>query len=215
MIYEIIDHPEIKPEIMPEFIDNTIDTQIVDKLAAIDLTKDVVICFNPINHDGKINRIVSYDIDQFVINSHESYRAIAANTVLTYQTYPRIKISLPNGLFPDFSSIIKGTIIRNVSFNKIQGIELNEKLEVKDDNVNFIEINAERGRYSFYDKIEIGFSIYDQQLFASNKFTSNHIPINYAMCNLRLLPHFIGANYNLNNIYIICSKYIYSRLPNF
>jgi len=211
MIYEIIDHPEI----MPEFINDVSNNNIVDKLAAIDLTADVVICFNPITLDGNINKILSYDIDQFVIRSHESYRAIASNTVLTYRTYPRVKISLPNGLFPDFSSIIKGTAIRNITFNKVQGIELNEQLTVSDPNIEKINICAERGRYSFYDNIEIGFGVYDQQIFANNKFTSNHIPINFPMCNLRLLPHFIGKEYNLNNIYVICSKYIYSRLPNF
>jgi len=97
----------------------------------------------------------------------------------------------------------------------MQGIELNEALSVKDPNIESLQISAERGRYSFYENIEIDFGVYDQLLFGKNKFTANHLPVNCNLCNLRLLPHFIGNNMELNNIYIICSKYIYTRLPNF
>lgn len=203
MIHEIIDHPGIEREF---------DNDVIDKLARIDLTKDAVICFNPVRKDGDVSRVVSYDIDQFVIKTHEQYKALPQNSILTFKTFPRVKISLPNGLFPDFSSLIKGLHIRNVSFDKLQGIELNQSLDTSDIKVDF---TAEKGRYSFYHNIEINYGVFDHTLFKQNKFTGNYLPPNTPLCNLRLLPHFIGTELNLNNIYVICSKYIHSRLPNF
>jgi len=209
MIHEFIDHLDIEPEFS--------SMEIVDRLAKIDLTRDVVICYNPMTKDGKSSRVISHDIDQFVISNHEQYKTSAINNILTYKTFPRVKISLPNGLFPDFSSSIKGLSIRNIAFDKMEGIELDETLELQNAELD-LGISAEHGRYSFYHNFEISYGVFDQQLYSLNKFTGNYLPIGTRLCNLRLLPHFIGMSLGqmeLNNIYIICSKYIYSRLPNF
>ncbi len=204
MIYEITEHPDVTPEYA-----------LVEQLANIDLLTDVVICFNPLQANNTFHRVVSDDIDQFAISNHEAYKSIAMHSTLVFNTFPRVKISLPNGLVPDFTPMISGLNIRNIEFDKMQGIELDQSLEIP--NVQ-VDLKAETGRYSFYHNIKISYSVFDQALFSKNKMIGNSIPINTNLCNLRLLPHFLGVNLcdvKLNNIYIICSKYIYSRLPNF
>lgn len=209
MIHEIIEHPEIVPEFTL--------TEYVDRLAQIDLTQDVVISFNPLKTDGNISRIVSYDIDQFVIRNHEAYHSIANNNILTFVSYPRIKLSLPNGLYPDFNTTIKGLRIRNVTFKKLQGIEFNEPSQVLEcGSLLNIKFNADCKEYSFYDDFEITYEVYDSKLFNENSFKGNVLPVDQKLCNLRLVPHFTGCIIKpLADLYIICSKYIYSRLPNF
>jgi len=204
VIYEIIDHPEIKPQF-----------DIVEQLARIDLTKDVVICFNPLHGTGDVKRVVSYDVDQFAIKTHEALRSKAAHTILTYKFYPRIKLSLPSGLYPNFSSAVNGLQINHQTYKKMQGIELEETLKLDTINIDFA---AETGRYAFYEKFEFSYGVFDPPLFGANQFKGNHIPLNTNMCYLRLIPHFIGTHFSdmkLNNIYIICSKYIHTRLPDF
>lgn len=203
MIHEIITHSGLD-----------FDFTVIDELARIDLTKDVIICYNPETKD-KIEpekKLIKYNIDEFTLYSHEQYKSIAVNSILTFRTFPRLKLILPNGLFPEFKSLLPGINVRNVTYNKIEGVELNQSLQIDD---LHIDITAIKGTYSYYDLFDITYGVYDQQLFGQNKFTGNAIPNYTKVCNLRLIPHFIGNNIKLNNIYIICSKYIHSRLPNF
>lgn len=206
MIHEIITHPNVEP-----------DFELVEELARIDLTKDIVICYNPLNvNDGKeFKKLVTYNVDEFILHTHEQYMCQSIHSNLIYNTFPRVKMILPNGLFPSFECVIPGLKIRNTLFDKIEGIELNQQLEIDDLQ---IDVTAAKGSYAFYDNIKISYQTYDHALFARNKFKGNYIPTETGLCSLRLIPHFIGMNLNefkLNNIYVICSKYIHSRLPNF
>lgn len=206
MIHEIITHPNVEP-----------DFELVEKLARIDLTRDIVICYNPLNvNDGKaFKKIVTYNVDEFVMHTHEQYKCQSIHSNLLYNTFPRVKLILPNGLFPAFECIVSGLKISTVQFDKVEGIELKQKLEIDDIQ---IDITAVKGSYAFYDNLKITYRTHDHASFARNKFKGNYLPVELGICNLRLIPHFIGMNTNefkLNNIYVICSKYIHSRLPNF
>jgi len=206
MIHEIITHPGVEP-----------DFELVEKLARIDLTKDIVICYNPLNvDDGRsFEKMVTYNVDEFVIHTHEQYQCQSVHSELIYKTFPRVKMILPNGLIPAFDCIVPGLKIRNVSVDKIEGIELNQQLDIDD---LHLDVTAVKGSYAFYNNIKITYNTYDHQSFASNKFKGNYLPVKTGICSLRLMPHFTGINLadiKLNNIYVICSKYIHSRLPNF
>ncbi len=198
--------------------DNKITTNIVDELSEIDLTKDAVIVFQHKDFKDHNKKIVEYNVDEFLINSAENMRPLggaAGVHNINFDFFPRVKMSLPNGLFPQFRCLIPGVGIKNSTLDKIQGVELNEELKIGDAVINVTGI---KGLYSSYSDIAIRFEQFDHKLFTNDaKFMGHRIPIGEPVIGMRLLPHFIGdwKSMGFRNLYAICGSYIHDRFPNF
>jgi len=203
MIKQITIHPE-----------DRIDTNMVDDLSEIDLIKDAIICCKYSNELNKMSKQeVFFDIDQFTVNSLEVNRPKKHPTKILYDFFPRIKITLPNGIFPQYSCILPGLKINNFKYEKQTGIEFEQEIKLID---RIINIKGEKGRYSLYGSPSFELIENDHIKFTSeNNFMGFRIPIGQQIFSLRLLWQFIGQNTDLKNIYLICSSYIYDRLPNF
>lgn len=194
--------------------EDRIDTNMVEDLAEIDLTKDVVICCKFSKDLNKIGKQeVNFNVDQFIINTIEINRPKKHPSKIIYNSYPRIKMTLPNGLFPQFSCILSGLQINNYKSEKKAGIEFKQEIKLID---KLINIKGEKGRYSLYGTPSFELVETDHIRFTSeNNFMGFRIPLGEELFSLRLLHQFIGQAVDLGNIYLICSSYIHDRLPDF
>lgn len=166
----------------------------VTLLSEIDPSVDVVIIYKTAQNVHE----VEFNVDQFNVNSIEETKPLnSINGVIEFQNYTRIKMMLPLGIFPEFKTELKGTKLEFMDIDKIQGIHEDEH------------------HYSIYNKFHLRFKMYDQKLFASNKFVGMHIPIGTPIASFRLLPHFIESWPVVRDVYVICSSYLYERFPDF
>lgn len=194
--------------------DNNISTNIVDELSEIDLTKDVLIVFKPANFNKTDIEAIEYNVDEFIINSIEDIRPAGHGKTVKFNIFPRIKMTLPNGLFPNFRCLIPGLGIRYDRLEKIQGVELTERLTLGD---KIVDIKGVKGLYSAYSEMAIELEQFDHQLFSEDRrFMGHRIPANTQVLGLRLMPHFIGewSKMDWRNMYMICSSYLHDRFPN-
>ena len=192
--------------------DENVSTNIVEDLSQIDLTKDSVIVYKYSRSNGTFLREVKFNVDQFDVKNIEELKAKSANGITNFFAYTRIKMMLPIGLFPEFRSELKGVRIKHTMIDKIQGIDVNEQLNIDDKVVN---IKGVRGFYSCYNRFSIDLQHFDHKLFQDNNFRGLNIPIGTDLLSFRLVPHFVGRWPEFGSVYLICSSYLHDRFPNF
>jgi len=186
-------------------------TNIVDDLAEIDMAKDAVIVFQsaaiPPVHE------VEFKNDEFIINSVESIRPkiIPGTNQVQFTLYCRFKMTLPHGVFPQFESGIPGLQIVEVSQNKFTGVMADDVIHIND---QIFSITGKSGFYTLYQSMCVELEVFRASKFNTSKFPGLTIPYHTPFFKFRLVPHFVQNQQQLRDVYIICSKYIYDRLPN-
>ncbi len=176
------------------------DEDIVDKLVKIDLQNDIIICTKTQNY---INMDEYYNLNIKAVSSYEINHNIFKLP---------IKILTPLNIDLSFKSLINGKIVIDWNSDLLYGYICDDK-QIAD---NLIVSNIKNLKYKFYNQ----FILYTQNIHQPSIIKQfNHmtqIPTNTNIFKINLYNIFNGVNEYIHpNIFLINSKYIFERLPNF
>lgn len=188
---------------------DNISTDIVEEICNIDLTQDVVISM-PMWRAGR-KKDIDVDIDMFTLRN---YTDLKPGEDRTYTFFPRMKMTLPKGLIPNFNTKIHGLQISEISTTKVEGVEVNHVFDVPEKQ---IDISAIHGTYTIYTKFVFQMKEYHRSIFSRNKFVGFRIPMDTDIINMYLTAHFFGIGTfkpeSYREIYLIYNDKTYQSLP--
>ncbi len=187
--------------------DDSITTDLVEKLCLIELTQDAVLVVPHIEDKN----ILDFS-HQFLLKNTNN---IKPNNKNIYHFYPKLKMALPIGIYPNFETKIPGMNILQKKQTTLDGIELYADIPCSDD-VD-LKISAIKGEYIYYKDLNFYLNVFNRELFLNHIGLRSGLLIKeqYDIISLNLIKNFIGLENNaINELYIIKSNYIYERFPN-
>lgn len=183
---------------------------VLDHLLEIELSHDVVIC------------TPNWTSTEFDVQFNGSGISLYNRNTMKYDKYsnftffPRMKMTIPNGLFPNIKCKIPGLYIIQEEYTSFDGIEIPSK-QILVNNSNFT-LAAIDMNYIYQHTSQYTLKEYNREIFikyAMSKYTAVHIPPNQNVIDITFLKTFIGEYSDLfNQLYIIRSDYIYNNFPN-
>ena len=188
-------------------------SDIVQDLIEIDLSQDVVVC-TPNSEDTQFNDVTFNGSGISAFNRFN----IKYDKYANFTFCPRLKMSIPNGLYPNYLSKIPGLFVIKTDPTEFEGIEVNTPSHLLDKNPN-MTCMASTMNYKCITKIEFTLHEYNRDMFikyANEKFNSIQLVAQNNLVDVMFLKTFIGVESVLyNSFYIIRSSYIYNNFPNF
>ena len=188
-------------------------SDIVQDLIEIDLSQDVVVC-TPNSEDTQFNDVTFNGSGISAFNRFN----IKYDKYSNFMFCPRLKMSIPNGLYPTYTCKIPGLFVIKTDLTDFDGIEVNSPAHLLDKNPNLTYV-ASTMNYKCITKFEFTLHEYNRDMFikyANEKFNSIQLMAQNNLIDIMFLKTFIGVESMLyNNFYIIRSTYIYNNFPNF